>query len=174
MPDSKRGLLKKILIILAVLIAGVLAYAATKPDTFRVQRSATIKAPPEKVYAQINDFRLWGAWSPWERKDPAMKRDFGATTAGKGATYAWEGNKDVGKGGMAIVDAVAPSKIALRLDFEQPFEAHNIVTFTLAPQGDATQVTWAMDGPVPYFAKIIHLFVDMDRIVLGAPLRSEE
>ena len=158
-------MLKTLGIIVAVLIAGVLIFAATKPDIFRVQRSASIKAPPEKVFALINDFKAWGAWSPWEKKDPAMKRTFGAITSGKGAQYAWEGNKEVGQGSMEITEAVPSSKIALKLDFLKPFETHNTVDFTLEPKGDMTNVTWAMQGPTPYFAKIIHVFMDMDSMV---------
>jgi uncharacterized protein YndB with AHSA1/START domain len=158
-------MLKIIAIVIVVLIAGVLILAATKPDTFRVQRAASINAPPEKIFALINDFNRWGAWSPWEKKDPAMKRTFGAATSGKGAVYAWEGNKDVGQGRMEISESVPPSKIALNLDFVKPFEAHNLVEFTLEPKGDATNVTWSMQGATPYFAKIIHVFINMDKMV---------
>jgi Polyketide cyclase / dehydrase and lipid transport. len=128
-------------IVIVVLVAAVLLFAASRPDTFHVQRSASIKAPPEKVFALINDYRNWNAWSPWEKKDSALKRTFSATTSGKGATYAWEGNKDVGQGRMEIAEAVAPSSITIKLDFVQPFEAHNIVDFTLTPLADATTVT---------------------------------
>ncbi len=158
-------MLKIVLLVIALLIAGVLIFAATKPDVFRVERKAVIQASPEKVFTLINDFRQWGPWSPWEKKDPAMKRSFGAATTGMGATYAWEGNKDVGQGSMEIVDSAAPSRIRLKLDFVQPFEAHNVVTFTLTPQGKATELGWAMEGPTPYFAKIIHVFIDMDAMV---------
>jgi uncharacterized protein YndB with AHSA1/START domain len=158
-------MLKIIGIVIVVLIAAVLIFAATKPDTFRVQRAASIKAPPEKVFALINDFNRWGAWSPWEKKDPAMKRTFGAVTSGKGAEYAWEGNKDVGQGRMEIAESVVPSKVALKLDFVKPFEAHNLVEFTLEPKGDTTNVTWAIQGDTPYFAKIIHVFINMDKMV---------
>jgi carbon monoxide dehydrogenase subunit G len=158
-------MLKIIAIIVAVLIAGVLALAATKPDTFRVWRSASIKAPPEKIFTLIDDFRRWGAWSPWEAKDPAMKRTFGSATSGNGAVYAWEGNKDVGQGRMQIIDSSPPSKLTIKLDFLKPFEAHNVVEFTLQPQGEATNVIWAMQGDTPYFAKIIHVFIDMDSMV---------
>ncbi|MGH8759199.1 MAG: SRPBCC family protein, partial [Burkholderiales bacterium] len=132
---------------------------------FRVQRAASIKAPPEKVFALINDFIRWGAWSPWEKKDPAMKRTFGAATSGKGAVYAWEGNKDVGQGRMEIAESVPPSSIRINLDFVKPFEARNLVEFTLEPEGDLTNVTWAMQGDTPYFAKIIHVFINMDKMV---------
>lgn len=158
-------MLKTIAIIVAVLIAGVLILAATRPDTFRVQRATSIKAPPEKIFAILNDFQKWGSWSPWEKKDPAMKRTFGATTSGKGAVYAWEGNKDVGQGRMEIAESVPPSRVAIKLDFEKPFEAHNLVEFRLEPKGDATNVTWAMQGDAPYFAKIIHVFINMDKMV---------
>ena len=158
-------MLKTTLIIVVLLIAGVLIFAATKPDTFRVERAASIKAPPEKIFPLINDFKRWEAWSPWEKKDPAMKRTFGATTSGKGATYAWEGNKDVGQGSMQIAESVAPSKIALNLDFVKPFEAHNIVVFTLEPKGDTNDVTWTMHGPAPFVSKLMQVFFDMDQMV---------
>ncbi|MBY0268579.1 MAG: SRPBCC family protein [Burkholderiales bacterium] len=160
-------MIKITLLIIAVLIAGVLLFAATKPDTFQVRRAATIKAPPEKVYPLINDFKQWAAWSPWDKKDAGMKRTFGAISAGKGATYAWDGNKDVGRGVMEIVEAVPPSKIRIKLDFEAPFEAHNIVTFTLEPRDGGTEVTWLMEGPASYFTKIIHVFFSMDKMVGG-------
>jgi uncharacterized protein YndB with AHSA1/START domain len=158
-------MLKIIGIVVAVLIVGVLVLAATKPDTFRVERSAAIKASPEKVFALINDFKAWSAWSPWEKKDPAMKRTFGATTSGKGATYGWDGNKEVGQGSMEITEAVPSSKIALKLDFLKPFEAHNLVEFTLTAQGDTTNVTWAMFGPANFMTKVIHVFMNMDKMV---------
>lgn len=163
-------MLKIILIVLAVLavgIVGVLAFAATKPDIFTVQRTASIKAPPEKIFAFINDFKQWGVWSPYEKIDPAMKRTFGPTTAGQGATYAWDGNKNIGSGSMEILDAPAPRKVSIKLDFTRPFEAHNIAEFTLVPAGEMTNVTWSMRGPVPFFAKIVHVFMDMDKMVGG-------
>ena len=160
-------MLKIILGVIVVLVAVVLILAAMKPDVFRVERSAVIKAPPEKVFAQINDFKAWTAWSPWEKKDPAMKRNYGAVTSGKGATYGWEGNSDVGQGSMEITDAVASSKIELKLDFLKPMEAHNTVVFTLTPQGEMTQVSWVMQGPTPFIGKIFHVFMNMDKMVGG-------
>ena len=158
-------MIKIIGLVIALAVAAVLVLAAMKPDVFRVQRAASIKAPPEKVFALINDFKRWDAWSPWEKKDPAMKRSFGAATAGKGASYAWEGNKDVGQGSMEITASVPSSAIKLKLDFLKPFEAHNQVEFTLVAKRDATQVTWTMAGDTPYFAKIIHVFINMDSMV---------
>src|SRR6185295_5494053 len=151
--------MKIAILVVALLVGAVLILAAMRPDTFKVQREATIQAPPEKVYALISDFKSWGAWSPWEKKDPQMKRTFGDRT------YAWQGNKEVGEGRMEIVEAVPPSRVKLKLDFLKPFEAHNMVDFTLQPKDKTTQVTWAMQGDTPFFFKIVHLFMDMGRMV---------
>ncbi len=158
-------MLKTILVIVILLIAGLLGYAATKPDTFRIERSVSIKAPPEKVFAHISDFKAWNAWSPWEKKDPAMKRIHSGATSGKGATYQWEGNNDVGMGRMEITDATSPSRVTIKLDFLKPFEAHNNAEFTLQAKDDTTNVTWAMFGPQPFVAKVMSLAFSMDTMV---------
>ena len=131
-----------IAVVLAVAIAIVLILAAAKPDTFSVRRAATVKAPPDKILVLINDFHRWGSWSPWENKDPAIKRTYSGAESGKGAVYAWDGNKNVGSGRMEILDASSPSKIVIKLDFFKPFEAHNTAEFTMQPQGGATDVIW--------------------------------
>lgn len=151
-------------VVLVVAIAGVLLYAATKPDSFRVQRVVLINAPPDKVFPLINDFKAWPAWSPYEKKDPAMKRTYGAVTAGKGATYAWDGDKNVGQGSMEIVES-SPRKILTKLDFLKPFEAHNMAEFVLEPKGDSTSVTWAIYGPSPYMSKVIGTFINIDDMI---------
>jgi hypothetical protein len=158
-------MLKYIGIAVAVLVGGFLAYAATRPDSFRIQRSATIKAPPEKIFPQINDFQRWGAWSPYEKKDPAMKRTLSGAPSGKGAVYEWDGNKEICQGRMDITDCAAQSNVKLKLDFCRPFEAHNIVDFTLEPRGDATQVTWAIHGPSPFISKVMGIVFDVDTMV---------
>lgn len=159
-------MLAKIAIVLVVVIAGVLGFAATRPDTFHVERTARIQARPEAILAFIQDFRRWGGWSPWERMDPAMKRTYSGAAQGRGAVYEWDGGRNVGAGRMEITEA-SPSRIVIALDFVRPFAGHNGATFTLTPVGDATQVTWAMDGRNAYMAKVIHLFVNMDRMVGG-------
>ena len=158
-------MLKTIALIVAVLIAGVLIFAATKPDTFSVERSATIKAPPEKIFAVLNDFHRWTEWSPWEKLDPAMKRTLGGPASGQGATYAWEGNSKAGAGRMEITDSVPARKVGIKLDFIKPFEGHNIAEFTLTPQGDATQVNWLMHGPAPFISKLMQVFISMDKMI---------
>jgi len=156
---------KIIALVFVVLIVALLVFAATKPDTFHVQRSASIKAPPEKIFPLINDLHSWGAWSPWEKMDPAMKRNFSGAANGKGAVYEWEGNHNVGKGRMEITETSPPSQVVIKLDFIKPFEAHNIAEFMMDSKDDSTNVTWAMHGPTPYMAKVIHIFFSMDSMV---------
>ncbi len=151
--------------ILAVAVIGVLLLASTKPDTFRVTRAATIKAAPDKIYPLIADFHRWTAWSPYENKDPAMKRTYGGTPGAVGQTYAWSGDKNIGVGSMTLTEVAPSSKIALKLDFISPFEAHNTVVFSLTPQADGTTVTWDMQGPTPFIGKIMHVFINMDKMV---------
>jgi len=158
-------MLKTIAIIIVVLIAAILGYAMTMPDNFRVQRTTSIKAPPEKIFPLINDFHRWGSWSPWEKMDPEMKRTYSGAASGKGAAYAWQGNSKVGEGRMEIADTSPPSKVTIKLDFMKPFEAHNTAEFTLEPKGDSTNVTWAMYGPSQYMAKVIGVFVSMDKMI---------
>jgi len=158
-------MLKIIAIVVAVALAALLGYAATRPDTFRVARSTVIKAPPEKIFAQIEDFHRWGGWSPYEKLDPAMTRTYSSPASGPGATYGWTSQGKAGVGDMKITEAAAPSRLALDLNFTKPFAARNKVVFTLEPQGEATRVTWAMEGPAPYISKLMGVFFNMDRMV---------
>ena len=150
---------------LAVVAAGILIYAATRPDSFRVQRSASIKAPPDKIFPLINDLHAWSAWSPYEKKDPAKKRTFSGAPNGKGAVYEWDGDKNVGKGRMEITEATPPARILIKLDFLKPFEGHNTAEFTMEPKGDNTVVTWAMYGPSAFMMKVMGIFMNMDNMI---------
>ncbi len=158
-------MIKIILGVLVAAIAGVLIYAATRPDSFRVERSIAIQSPPDKVFGLINDLGAWQAWSPYEAKDPNMKRTLGATTRGQGAVYEWDGDRNVGQGRMEIIESVPSSRIAIKLDFLKPFEAHNTAEFTLASPGDDTRVTWAIFGPMPFASKVMSLFFSMDQMI---------
>jgi hypothetical protein len=150
--------------ILLAAIAVILVLAALKPDTFVVQRSATIDAPPDQIFPLIDGFDNWSQWSPYEKKDPAMRRTRSGPASGKGAHYAWDGNGNVGKGSMEISNSVRPSRVTLDLRFERPFTAHNVVDFTLQPAGRSTTVTWAMQGRVKFLHKIMHVLCNMDRM----------
>lgn len=149
----------------ATAVGGVLAYAATRPDTFAVERSAVVPASTESVFALLNDFHQWPRWSPWEKLDPAMNRTHSGAERGKGAVYAWNGNKKVGSGRMEILESHPPSRVKIQLDFLAPFEAHNVTTFTLEPVAGGTRVNWRMEGPHPFMMKVMCVFVSMDKMV---------
>lgn len=158
-------MIKRLLLAVAIVIAGVLLYAATLPDSFRVARSTTVKAPPDKVYPLIADFRQWPQWSPWEKLDPAMKRSYGGPPQGAGASYAWSGTGDVGQGRMEIVRATPPTQVDIQLDFIEPMASRNLTVFTLAPQADGTRVEWVMQGPSGYLTKLMTVFVSIDKMI---------
>jgi uncharacterized protein YndB with AHSA1/START domain len=150
---------------LVVVVAAILAFAATRPDSFRIERTASIKAPPDRIFPYVNDLHAHAAWSPWERKDPAMKRTHSGAPSGAGAVYAWDGNKDIGAGRMEITESAPPAKMVAKLDFIRSFEAHNMVEFTLRPDGESTVITWAMYGPSPFISKVMGLFLNIDSMV---------
>ena len=154
-------------IVLAIAILIVLGLASTKPATFSVRRSTVMQAPAEAVFPLINNFHQWAKWSPWENKDPAMKRDYSGAESGNGAVYAWDGNKNVGSGRMEILDASPPSKITIKLDFFKPFEGHNTAEFTFVRQRDAsaTNVIWVMQGPSSFMSKVMQVFMDLDKMI---------
>lgn len=156
---------KWIALVVVVAVVVVLVLAASRPDSFRVERTALIQAPPEKVYALIEDFHVWPQWSPFEKLDPDMKRTFSGAEKGQGAVYAWAGNSKAGEGSMKIVETTQATRVTIALDFLKPFKASNTAEFTLLPRDGGTEVTWAMYGPSPFVTKIIHLFFSMDGMV---------
>lgn len=154
-----------VLLGLALAVGVILLIAARKPDTFRIERRATFAAPPDLVFNQINDLVAWQAWSPWAKKDPDAKAEFGAITAGPGATFRWDGDKNVGRGQMTILESEAPRRVLMRLDFEAPFKATNQAEFTIVPTGTGSELVWAMFGPQPLLSRVMCLFFDMDKMV---------
>jgi uncharacterized protein YndB with AHSA1/START domain len=150
---------------LLCVVVAVLVLAAFRSDTFRVQRTATIAATPERLFSYLNDLHQWSAWSPYDALDPQMKRTFSGAAQGPGAVFEWQGNSKAGTGRMEITESSAPHRVVIKLDMAKPFEAHNIVEFTLVPRGEQTDVTWAMSGPNPYFGKVMGLFGIMDRLL---------
>ncbi|MGB9170334.1 MAG: SRPBCC family protein [Bradyrhizobium sp.] len=154
-------------IVLAIAIVIILALALTKPDTLSVQRSAVVQAPADRIFPLVNNFHEWASWSPWENRDPAMKRSYSGAESGKGAVYAWDGNRNIGSGRMEILDASSPSKITIKLDFFKPFEGHNTAEFTFAPDGgsSATNVVWVMRGPSSFISKVMQVFMNLDAMI---------
>jgi hypothetical protein len=158
-------MLKKILAIMAVLFAALFVAITTRPAQFRVVRSAQIAASPDVVFPLIDDFHAWTTWSPWERLDPNLKREYSGAPRGKGAAYAWYGNDQVGSGSMTITDSQATERVEIRLEFKEPFEATNVTTFGLKPNAGGTHVEWAMVGNNDFAGKAMSLFMNMDQMV---------
>ena len=153
-----------VLLVLVIAVVGVLAFAATKPDTYHVERTAVIAAAPATVFAQVNDFRRWQEWSPWEDLDPAMQRSFSGPESGIDAVYGWVGPK-AGEGKMTIVESAPDARVGIRLDFIKPMTETCQVSFAFAPAGDATNVTWTMDGKYNYMSKVMCVFMDMEKMI---------
>ena len=157
-------ILKTILYILILAVIALLIYAATRPNTFRLERSAVIKAPPEKVFGLIQDFRQWTGWSPWEKRDADLKRTYSGAASGVGTVYEWLGKK-TGQGRMEIIEADPGKRVSLKLDFLKPFKASNITDFDLTPQDGGTKVSWAMYGPLGLMQRVMHIFFSMEKMV---------
>ena len=158
-------MLMKILIVLAVIVVGFVAFVALRPSEYRVARTVTISAPAPAVFAQVNDFHRWDAWNPWAKMDPAMKQTYEGAPAGTGAVYTWTGNKEVGEGRMTLTESRPHELIRINLEFLKPFAATSTAEFTFKPEGSHTAVTWSMGGKVNFVAKVVHLFVDMDTMI---------
>lgn len=155
----------KVFIAVGLLLAGFLIYASMLPDTFEVKRSLDINATAAQVYGNLNNFRRWEGWSPWEKLDPAMERTFDGPDSGIGAVYTWKGNDKVGKGNMEITAATIPTRLEIAIDFIEPFPASNTVEFSLDEQNEHTLVTWTMRGNHNKLGKLMSAFMDMDATV---------
>jgi hypothetical protein len=164
-------MIKKILlygiVVIVLIIAIFCVVVAMQPTHYTVERSATINAPAPVVFAQVNDFHKWQAWSPWEKLDPNMKKEFSGAAAGNGAVYSWVGNNDVGEGRMTITDSRPSDLIKIKLEFVKPFTATNATDFTFTPQGNQTNVKWTMSGDNNFVAKAFSMFMNMDKMVGG-------
>ena len=160
-------MLRKILIALAVTVVGLVAVILSRPDSFRIVRSASISAPADAVFPMINDFHNWVAWSPWAELDPNMKLNYSGSQAGVGAVYSWAGNDKVGEGRMTILENKPNEKVVIKLEFMKPFEATNTTNFTIQPEAGGVNVTWDMTGINNFMSKAVSLVMDMDKEVGG-------
>lgn len=158
-------MLKKIVLAIVIVVAGIALYAWTRPDTFSIERSIRIAAPPERVYPLIADFRQWRHWSPWERLDPDMQRMHEGPSSGAGARYSWKGNEQVGSGQMTITAAATPRLVDIDLQFIEPMASSSKTRFDIAAADGGSNVRWTMTGDSPYFLKLMSVFVDLDTML---------
>jgi hypothetical protein len=159
-------MLKKILIVLVVAVGGFLVYAYTRPDAYKVERTAKIDAPAPIVFSQVENFKAWSAWSPWDKLDPQMKKTYDGPPAGVGSTYSWQGNDKVGKGKMTVTGSQPPSELKIKLEFIEPFASTADTIFTVKAEGEkASAITWTMNGKNNLMGKVYGVFVDMDKAI---------
>jgi hypothetical protein len=160
-------MLKSVLLVVSVAMAALLVWVGMQPAEFRVERSALMNAAPTAVYEHVNDLRKWEAWSPWAKRDPNAKSAFEGPPSGPGAIMRWDGNDEVGKGAMAITEAVPGEAINIRLDFVRPFEGTSTSGFSFRPEGAGTRVTWTLSGTQGYMERLICtvLMLDMDEMI---------
>ena len=158
-------MLKKILIALLAIVAVLCIVIMMQPATYKVTRTTTMAAPPETVFALVNDYHKWEAWSPWAKIDPNVKTTYSGADSGTGAIYAWAGNSDVGEGRMTTLESKAPNYIKIKLEFLKPFESTSLAEFNFKPEGAGTAVSWDMSGDANFMTKAMTLFASMDSMV---------
>jgi len=154
-----------ILIAAVVIVALFVTIVATRPSEFRYTRTGRINAPVDVVFANVNDFHKWEAWSPWAKMDPNCKNNFSGPESGPGATFAWSGNNKVGEGRMTIMDTRPNEVIHIKLEFLKPFKATNTAEFTFKTEGSQTQVTWSMYGNCNFMSKAVGLFMNCEKMI---------
>jgi len=155
-------------VILVIAAAAILAYAAARPDDFKVSRTVAIEAAPERIFPLIANLRQMNEWNPFAKQDPALEIVYSGPDSGVGAAQSWDSTGRGGKGRLEITGVTEPTAVAMRLDMDKPIEAHNAIAFDLRPNGEATEVTWTMTGGMPFVSKVIGVFVSMDRMIGGA------
>lgn len=158
-------MLYTILSIAAVVLVVLVGLVALQPTQFKIWRRDTMAAPAADVFAQVNDFHNWRAWSPWEKMDPNLERTYEGPPAGVGAKYSWVGNKKVGEGRMTIVESRPSDRIRIALEFLKPFKADNTAEFSFQSEGAHTAVTWSMSGNRNFMFKAMGLVMNMDKLV---------
>jgi len=152
----------KIALFVLVVIVTLLVIAATKPNSFQVDRSITIHASPERVFSLIDDLHSWEAWSGDNEGDGRAQKIFSGPASGTGAMAEWHGSGRTGAAKMIITESVVPSKVSVKVDWIKPFEAHNLNEFTIHAQGSETKVVWNIQASNLYAMKVNGIFVKIE------------
>jgi carbon monoxide dehydrogenase subunit G len=150
-------MLKKILIALAAIVLIFVVVVALQPSEFQKDRSTTIAAPQADVFAQVNDFHKWDAWSPWAKLDPEAKVNFEGAPEGEGTVMTWSGNSEVGEGKMTLTESRPNELVKTRVDMVKPFEGTSTSEFIFKPEGDQTAVTWSVAAHHNFMEKALCL-----------------
>ena len=158
-------MLKKILLGVAVALVAFIGFIATRPSTFKIERSTTVSAPADVVYALVADFHKVGTWSPFLKPDPTRRDTYAGTPATVGHSIAWASSDKASEGKMTIVSVNPPEQLQLELEFIKPFKATNETVFRFERAENGTTVTWVMTGQNGFMNKAFSVFMDMDKLV---------
>lgn len=158
-------ILKGMLAVVALAVLAVLGLASRQPDTFRVERKVSIAAPPQAVFPYLEDPKKTIEWSPWEKKDPNVKKTYSGASKGKGAVYEWQGNKELGAGRLEITMVEPNKRVVMDLRFTAPMKARDVAEYVVTPVAGGSEVLWSIEGPMPFVSKVMCVFMDMDKMV---------
>jgi len=122
-----------VFIAIVVIVGGLAVVVATQPEEFQVTRTTSVKARPDVVFDQINDFHNWDKWSPWAKLDPNMKTTYSGAQSGVGSSYAWVGNDDVGEGKMTVIERRRGEQVKIDLDLSNHSRLKIGRSFLLSP-----------------------------------------
>ena len=156
-----------ILLGIAALIVLFVVIVSLRSGDFRISRFATMAAPQEDIFGQVNTLRNWEAWSPFEKLDPNMKRTYEGPPSGVGASQYWSGNSAAGEGRSTISESDPYNRIGLKLEMVRPMKATNDAEFTFVPENGQTRVTWTISGCNGFMGKAFSLFMNMDKMLGG-------
>ena len=116
---------------------------------YQVRKSIVIDADPNTVRPYVADLRQWAAWSPWSIIEPDHKSSFAGTHGEVGSSMSWDGDV-IGSGKMTLV-SVVNEEYEHKLEFFAPWKSQAKATVALQAKGASTQVTWTMDGTMPFY-----------------------
>ncbi len=144
--------LKYILLFLLIIVVIGAIYLATLNGKYDVKRSALVKAEPEVVFNELNDYKTWEVWGPWNEEDPTLVAEYPANTVGEGASYTWTGKE--GTGMMRTLKVEKPTRLDQEVVFNTPLgDMKSDVYWILEKVKEGTHVTWGMSGEMGFFTR---------------------
>ncbi len=160
-------IIKKILFVLAAIVAILLIAALFVSKEYKVERSITINKPKTEIFNYIKYLKNQNAYSKWAKMDTGMRKVFMGTDATPGFISAWSSdNKKVGKGEQEIKKITDGEQVDYEIRFEKPMkDIANSFMRTDSINIEKTMVKWQISGHMPYPSNLMGLF--MDKLIGG-------
>lgn len=149
----------KIGLSLVSLLVLFLIYVSTREGKFQYSVSRKLNAPIDKVFPYLSNIKLGSEWSPFEKVDPNMKKEY------VGSKLIFEGNKDAGAGSVEILKVVPNELVELKLIMTAPLKAENKIEYRVVPEDGGTRFTWSMSGDGGYITKLMTVFMDCEKMI---------